>query len=410
MGGGLVLSVVFARSLGPEQFGRFNYLLSFAALFAPVFALGMTNILLRELSCQPDRVADILKTSLTARLLCGLFVTFVAACCFFAVFAEQWKFQLLTLLLLANISNAFEVFERWFQHKSMNKQLVLWRVSNFCFFALLKLTAVLLYQSFVILILLVALELLCKNLGYSVLYRHCRDNQSSGRFDVGLFNELFAQSKFLLFSGLASIIYLKIDILMLESLTDDKQVGIYSVAAKLSEIWYVLPQVLIAAMFPKLLEIARECHGRYMKILQRGFDYLFITALAVSLVVLVLSEWIIDVLYGQSYAESAVILQLHMFASVFIYMRVLLSQWLVSEKFAEFSLFSQLSGAVTNVLLNLWLIPIYGAWGAAVATVISYSVTTYFCLFFTARTRPIAHMMTKAMLFPLRIHQLFKRV
>lgn len=408
MGGSLLLSVAIARYLGPEQFGRYNYLLSFTALFAPIFALGLTNILLREFAAKPDRIGDILKTSLVARFICGVFVTFVAVCCFFAVFSEQWKFQLLSLLLLANISNAFEVFERWFQHKSMNKHLVLWRVFNFTVFAVVKLVCVMHYQSFAMLVCIVALELLCKNIGYRVLYGRFDQQKQRRQYDNALFQEMFSQSRFLLFSAVASVIYLKIDILMLEALTNDKEVGIYSVAAKLSEIWYVLPKVVLTAMFPKMLEIAKNTKKRYLAILQRGFDLLFISALVLSMAVFFASDRIIDLLFGAQYAQSAAILQLHMFASLFIYMRLLLSQWLVAERFAEFSLFSQLSGAVANVLLNLWLIPLYGAWGAAVATLISYAVTTYFCLFFHARTRPIATMMTKAMLFPFRLHHILK--
>lgn len=410
MGGGLVLSVLFARLLGPEDFGRYNYVLSFVALFAPLFALGMTNVLLREFSRQPTRISDILQTCLKARFIAGICLTLVAALILYAVFGNHWKFQLLSLLLLANISNAFEVFERWFQHKSMNKHLVVWRVSNFSVFAITKLVAVLYFQSFIALALVVVIEVLSRNIGYRLLYQKYRDTAIKGHYDQAVFSDIFAQTRFLIFSGLASVIYLKIDILMLESMAGAQQVGIYSVAAKLSEVWYVLPQIVITAMFPKLLEIAKQSQTRYLAILQRGFDGLFIAALVLSAGIYFISPALIALLFGEQYQESAAILQLHIFASVFIFMRVLLSQWLVSEKFAQFSLFSQLAGAVCNILLNLWLIPVYGAWGAAVATVISYAVTSYICLAFHARTRPIAWMMTKSMGFVFRLPQLFKSI
>jgi len=87
-------------------------------------------------------------------------------------------------------------------------------------------------------------------------------------------------------------------------------------------------------------------------------------------------------------------------------MRALLSLWLVSEKYAEFSLFSQVSGAISNILLNLILIPKYGAMGAAVATLISYAITSYFCLFIFKRTRHIGIMMTKSIFFLYRLNKL----
>ncbi len=410
MGGGLALSIVFARMLGSDDFGRYNYVLSFVALFAPVFALGMYNVLLREFSKHPQKIPDILRTCLTSRLLSGSVVMVIAVIGLYGVFGVGWKFELIGLLLFSHIFNAFEVFARWFVHKSLNPVLVKWRVVNFVFFALIKLWVIWQYQDFSLLIMAMAVEVLVKNGGYRYLYSRHRESNNNGRFQLDLFKDIFSQSKFLILSSLASVIYLKIDILMLESMLPIEEVGVYSVAAKLSEVWYVLPQVVITAFFPKLLEIAKDQPKRYDSILQKGFDILFISALVLSILVFLVSPWIVEILYGQSYAEAAQILRLHIFASCFIYMRALFSQWLVSERFAEFSLISQVSGAVANVLLNLWLIPLYGTWGAAVATVISYAVTSYFCLFFFKRTRKLGVMMTKAMIFPLRLREVFRRV
>ncbi|NQZ06012.1 MAG: flippase [Algicola sp.] len=410
MGGGLLLSIVFARLLGKDDFGRYNYVLSFVALLAPVFALGMYNVLLREFSKHPDKISDILRTCLTSRLMSGAVVMVIAVISLYGVFGMGWKFELIGLLLFSHIFNAFEVFARWFVHKSLNPVLVKWRVANFVLFALIKLWVIWQYTNFSLLIGVMAVEVLVKNSGYHYLYQRYREVSGNGRFQLDLFKDIFSQSKFLILSSLASVIYLKIDILMLESMVSIEEVGVYSVAAQLSQVWYVLPQVAITAFFPKLLAIAKDQPKRYDSILQKGFDILFICALILSLLVFLVSLWIVEILYGQAYAEAAQILRLHIFASCFIYMRALLSQWLVSERFAQFSLISQVSGAVANVLLNLWLIPLYGAWGAAVATVISYAVTSYFCLFFFKRTRKLGFMMTKAMVFPLRLRAVFKRV
>ena len=44
LGGSLILGIIVARYLGPEQYGLMNYVISFAALFAilPEFGLGHT--------------------------------------------------------------------------------------------------------------------------------------------------------------------------------------------------------------------------------------------------------------------------------------------------------------------------------------------------------------------------------
>ena len=82
-------------------------------------------------------------------------------------------------------------------------------------------------------------------------------------------------------------------------------------------------------------------------------------------------------------------------------MREVFSKWLLIENFLEFSIITQGIGAISNVALNIWLIPIYGIKGAAFATLISYSFASYFSLFIFKKTRPIFFMMTKA-IFVLR--------
>ena len=95
-------------------------------------------------------------------------------------------------------------------------------------------------------------------------------------------------------------------------------------------------------------------------------------------------------------------LQIHIWAGVFIFMRALLSRWLLAEDLLRFSLVTHIAGAVMNVALNLMLIPRYGAIGAAVATVISYASAGWLALFLSARTRPMGRMMAKSLLLPLR--------
>ena len=121
--GGLLLSVLFARLLGPEDFGRYNYVLSVAALFIPIYSLGIGNILLRELSEQPAVAPYLLASCFKARFITGVLVAIVVITVLFYIYGYSWKPQLIGLLLFANIFNAFEVYDKWFQHKSTIKKI-----------------------------------------------------------------------------------------------------------------------------------------------------------------------------------------------------------------------------------------------------------------------------------------------
>jgi len=219
--------------------------------------------------------------------------------------------------------------------------------------------------------------------------------------------ELLKESRWLIMSGFMAVIYLKVDLLMLGQLTNVEQVGFYAVAARLSEVWYFFPGALVASFFPKLLKLKKakeeEKQEGYNQQLQKLCDYLFGAALILAITVSFAADFIIVLLFGEQYQPSAALLQIHIWAGIFIFMRALLSKWLIAEHLLKFSLLTHGIAAVVNVSLNYYWIPLYGAQGAAWATLISYATSSYFVLWLNKSTRVMAWIMTKSLYFPLRI-------
>jgi O-antigen/teichoic acid export membrane protein len=189
---------------------------------------------------------------------------------------------------------------------------------------------------------------------------------------------------------------------MLKWFVGAKEVGIYAVAATLSESWYFVPTAIVASLFPKLIDLKETDQKRFNYRLQQIFEILFVIALSVAVLMSFMGAPLIDLFFGQQYLASAPILAIHIWTALFIFMRAAFSKWILIEDALMFSLITQGFGALTNVGLNLLLIPRYGGYGAAVATLISYAMASYFSLFFYKKSRPVFWMMTKAMLSPVR--------
>ena len=107
---------------------------------------------------------------------------------------------------------------------------------------------------------------------------------------------------------------------------------------------------------------------------------------------------IVGVLLGREYAASAPVLAVHAWAGVFVALGVGQGVWNVCEGLTRLALARTLGGAAMNVVLNFILIPRFGAFGAAFATVVSYAVSAYILNAFDSRTRVIFRMQTEAML------------
>jgi O-antigen/teichoic acid export membrane protein len=207
----------------------------------------------------------------------------------------------------------------------------------------------------------------------------------------------------LILSGFLAMVNLKVDQIMLRWLSGAAEVGIYSVAVTFSEVWYFIPTTIALSVYPRLMELKIAEQASYDKRLQQVFDCLFAISFLVAITISFVADPLIPLLYTDAYAGATSILIIHIWAGVFMFMRALFSKWVLIEDALFFSVLSHGTGSIVNVLLNLILIPNFGGKGAALATLLSYSISSYFFLFLSSKTRPLAAKMTLSFMLPLRL-------
>jgi PST family polysaccharide transporter len=214
---------------------------------------------------------------------------------------------------------------------------------------------------------------------------------------------LWKGARWLLMSGIAAIIYLKIDQVMLGIMLDSYAVGVYAAATRVSEVWYFIPAAIVTSFFPQLIKNRQADPSVYTVYIQKLNDVLFTLAVGVAVLMTLFGNGLVNWLFGESYSDSIPILVVHIWGAVFVFMRALLSKWLIAENLLALSLLSQGLGALANVALNYFLIPILGPIGAAYATVISYSIAAYLVLFFHPKLWRMAIITTKSFFLPIRL-------
>jgi O-antigen/teichoic acid export membrane protein len=398
----LITTLILARHMGPELFGQLNYLIAIVMLLTPFSAMGLNAIVTRELVLCPQDNDKILGSALGVRLFFAMVASVIVFLLspYFIVSELRFAFS---LLLIANIFTAFLVFDYWLQAHVANKYAVKARLSVLTLLTCVRLVAVYYDASLTFFVVLTATEIALTALAFLLVYSLKGGGLVKLLFCYVTAKSLLTQSWWLMLSGIAAIVYLKIDQVMLGQMSSDEQVGIYAVAARLSEVWYFFPIALVSSFFPKLLQAKQISAINYQQNLQKLCDCLFVIALIIALLVIMFGEPIVVLLFGEAYQAAAVVLAIHIWAGIFIFMRALLSKWLIAENLLRFSLVTQLAGALLNVLANYLLIPEYAAVGAAVATVVSYAVASYIALFLHRKTWPMARIMSLSFLLPLRV-------
>ena len=403
LGASVVSSILLARYLGTGQFGMLNYALAIVAIFAQLARFGMSGVLVRELVLDPAERGTVLGTAFAIRLMGSV----VALACIVLtgsiLLQDEPVVRLLVLVIsIGLLFDTVAVIESHFQALLQNRTPALLRILVSAIALAATASLVWMESPLVAFALLATGQSVLLAIAFAWTYQRGAALRDF-RFRFAVARDLLGQSWPLILSGLTASVYLKIDQVMLGAMSDSVTVGVYSAAVRLSEGWYFIPTALATAAFPMLLSARASSPALYERRFQRLYDVLFLASLAVIVPVSLLADFIVVTLYGPEYAAAGPILALHVWAGLFIFLRAGLSKWLIAEKLTLFSLATHGSGAVINIVLNLWLIPAYGAIGSAVATLISYAVASYFALFLHPRTRPPAYQMTKAMLSPIRL-------
>jgi len=394
-------SVLMARIAGPEIFGQYAYITSFVALFIPLCGMGLNNITTKYFVKYPKHSHHHLLTALLLRFFGALTcITIGSISAYFLGSTNEELSYIITLLVLQSFS-LFYLVEYYFLAKRQVIYTLKIRLIVIVLTSIAKIVVILNGAHLFALVIVHGIEFSAIGLSYITLYyrqdRHKQRQIPKAVNKLSLFS-FFHKGKWLLFSGVAAALYLKIDQVMLANFHGAEQVAYYAAAAKLSEFWYIFPILIANAYNPKLIELKLKNAKEYKNFLLKMLSFMIASALAVSLIMYNISSPLIILIYGENYQTSASILNIHIFATLFIFQRAILSKWLIVEKHYHFSLLSTGVGATVNIILNLLLIPSYGGIGAAWATLISYMVASFLSLAITKQTREFMMLMISAML------------
>lgn len=381
----LVVGFIIARYLGPYAFGDLSFADAFAALFAAVGTLGLDSFIIREIIQHPDKRDEILGTSLVMRLAANAVLIPLAILTYLAfrqLSTNETEVSLALLIALcssAALFKSFNIIDSYFQSQVASKYVV--QVQNVCLVLSTGVKIALIYNHAPVFYFAGALvfDSAILALGLLFIYKQKQLQLHTWTFNWTRAKSLIQQSWPLILTAVMISIYMKIDQVMLKS-AGSKIVGIYSAAARISESWYFIPVAIVTSVFPAIIHARKTDIDRYQKRLQNLYDLLVAISLPVAILVSIFANQIIHVLYGNPYQGAGILLSIHIWSGIFVFLGSASSQFLLAEGYTLISFSRTTFGALVNVLLNLWLIPIYGALGASIATLIAYASATFFIL------------------------------
>ncbi len=399
MGGGLLVMIWIARYLGPASFGQLSYAIAFVALFGAIATLGLDGIVVRELVRDPEKADEILGSAFFLRLIGSCLAVLTMVIAVRLVRADDAEAQtLVAIVAIGTFFLAVDVVDLWFQSRVQSRYTVMARNAAFLAMLLVRVMLILTQAGVAAFAWAASAELALAALALALSYRLRGKAWSALQPRLARMRALLAESWPLMVSGLAVLVYMRIDQVMLAAMQGEREVGLYAAAVRLSEMWYVIPTVIVSSVMPALTEARARSEELYYRRLQTLLNMLVRAAYLVAIPVSLFAAPLMRLLYGEPYAAAGMVLAVHVWSSVFVFLAVAYSPWIFNERRAHFWMLQTVLGACLNVLLNLWLIPRHGAVGCAIATVLAQALATWLANGLFAPTRRIFIMQTKSLL------------
>jgi len=408
----MVVGFIVARFLGASSFGELNFADAFTTIIAAVGALGLDSFIIREIINEPLKRDEILGTSLFLRLGVNflLIPLTITVYLLFHTYSDKPGDPLTWVILIlafAAFFKSFNVIDSYFQSQVASKYVV--QVQNICVFisAIVKIGLVFLKAPLIWFAFSLTFDSIILAIGLVVMYRRRGLTVRTWNFNGSRAKSLLKQSFPLILSAVMVSIYMKIDQVMLKSV-GSVEVGIYSAAAKISEAWFFIPIAIVTSVFPAIIHARKTDLPRYQKRLKNLYDLLVFISVPVAIVISFLATDIIALIYGNAYNGAGQMLSIHIWSGVFVFLGSASSQYLLAEGYTLISFQRTAAGAVINVLLNLWLIPLYGGSGASIATLIACVVSTFYLLLIS-KTREQGIMMLKSLFLVTIFQKILRR-
>jgi PST family polysaccharide transporter len=389
MGVGLVVGVWVARYLGPARFGSLNFALSYVAIFGSLTTLGLDAIIIREIVRDSKNTLSIMGSALALRVG-GSFLALLVSVMSVKLIEPHDPMALLLVGIVATglVFQAFDTIDSYFQSQVQSKLTVWAKNAAFLLIAGLRIFLIQIKAPVWTFAVAGVAELALGAIGLIIAYSMVGGNLLKWRTSLRKSADLLIQGWPLILSGMTIMIYMRIDTVMLKVMQGDAAAGLYAAATKISEVWYFIPSAIVTSVSPAIMR-SKSNPELYYKRLRTLFSTMILTSVTIGSCIALASHWIVEHLYSGAYTKAGPVLAVHIWASVFVFLGVAQSPWDVSENLLKLSLYRTTAGAVANVTINLFLIPRYSAMGAAIATVVSYAISSTIANAFDARTRPI---------------------
>ena len=392
------VSLATARYLGAENFGDINYVAAYVSFFSSIASLGLAVIVIKEISLGREDENVVIWTGIWMRLATAILSSIAVVAVVSISNHNDPTIRLIAILeSLAIAFSAIDTFMYWFQGKLLAKYVSI--ASTLAYLGKSIYNIYLLAHNSDIVWFAFATSVDTILLALFLFLFYVRLNGFQPAFSWSIGKSLMKQSYHYMISGLIAVVYSQVDRIMLKSMLSSTSVGLYSAALTIAAMWSIIPSAIIQSVSPVLYQKAEDEYQLFLKRLRQSYALIWALNILWSLGISVFSYWVVYLLYGTDFLGAQIPLIIVVWYTGISAIGNLTQVYLAIHGLNKYINYFAVAGLITDVVLNLLLIPRWGAVGAAIATLVTYVVIDIVSPLIMNETRAVGRIILESLTF-----------
>ncbi len=366
------LTILIARYLGSEGFGRFSFIFAFVSLFAIISDAGLSTLTTREIAKNKKLVRKFISNIAILKVLLGS-VTFGLVILIGHFIGEtvesRWLVYLFGIYIVINSFNeffigVFRAFEMM-QYETISKI-----IQGLALLTLGASVIILNYSVYWIVISYIIASLI--TLVITLILVNKKITTFWAKIDLGFWKNLLRMSWPFAGAGLLSLINFNFDQVLLGVYNYMIELGNYVASYKIINLLILIISFFLISLFPVFSRIRNK--NKLIDIIKKVYWLLIPFGVIVVFLVTLFSRQITMLIFGSGYSLSPVFLRILVWSFFLILLRLPAATVLSARGFQNKVFLILIFSAISNITLNVIFIPLYGAFVAPITTIVSESM------------------------------------
>ncbi len=374
-----LVGIAVIRYLKPENYGALSYVVAFNQISYAFSRFGFNGLVVREIIRNENFQFKILGTTFWVRFVGSFLVFIIFLPISYFVSPDFELFLFTTLLNFGLILHSFDVVDFYYLAKVKAKYISIRKIIQVSLVSLFRVILILLKAHLFWFVLSYLFEALILALVSWLIYRN---QKLPSFFNISFFDFKIAKSiiKYalpLFIAGILNIVQAKVDQIIILRLLSRQELGYYSSAMRIIEIFGFIPMVSYMSFYTSVERAKVYAREKFEGRLRDLYRLMMLAFIFTGLPILFFGKKIIPFLYGKSYEPAGFLFSLMSFRLFFTYFGMIRGIYLLTENLTWFGTLTHFFGASFNILFNLILLPRYGSVGAVISFILSFTITVF---------------------------------